>query len=69
MGLMKTFDFLMLEDAELECGECGWMGKGYETEKNFSSLPEAIDVCCPVCGCFLGEIKKELVRKPDPSSY
>jgi ribosomal protein L33 len=52
------FDFISLEKIRLECEECGWMGKGYETEKGFMDLPEAIEICCPVCGNYLGEIRK-----------
>jgi hypothetical protein len=56
---MQAFDFLTLEQKTLECEECGWMGKGYETEKEYDQLPESMGICCPVCKNYLGEIKKE----------
>lgn len=55
---MQTFDFSTLEKVDLECEDCGWLGNGYETEKSFASLPNAIDIVCPVCGFYLGEVKK-----------
>jgi Zn finger protein HypA/HybF involved in hydrogenase expression len=56
---MQLFDFTQLEKEVLECEECGWRGCGYETEKGYKSLPETIEVYCPVCKNFLGEVKKE----------
>ena len=61
---MQTFDFISLEQRTLECEECGWRGKGYETEKDYALLPEAIGINCPVCGCYLGEVKKDGCRGP-----
>ena len=56
---MQTFDFISLETKQIECEECGWRGKGYETDKGYASLPEVIEILCPVCGHFLGEVRKE----------
>src|SRR5215216_5188321 len=55
---MQEFDFSSLEKKAMECEECGWSGKGYETEKGYHSLPEAIEIYCPVCHYFFGEIKR-----------
>jgi hypothetical protein len=60
---MQVFDFTTLEQKILECEECGWRGKGYETEKEYNLLPKVIGICCPVCGCYFGEVKRETVRK------
>ena len=55
---MEEFDFVSLERRIMECEECGWRGRGYETEKGYKSLPEAIEIYCPVCKHYFGEIKK-----------
>lgn len=56
---MEEFDFVSLERRIMECEECGWRGRGYETEKGYKSLPEAIEIYCPVCKHYFGEIKKD----------
>jgi hypothetical protein len=59
---MQTFDFMTLEQKRLECEECGWIGRGYETEKEYELLPEAIGICCPVCGHYFGEVKRKVMN-------
>ncbi len=54
----RNFDFVSLEREHLECEECGWSGSGYETDKGYEALPGAIDLYCPVCQNFLGEVTK-----------
>ena len=54
-----NFDFISLERKELHCEECGWSGRGYETDKGFEYLPEAIEIYCPICGNFFGEVLKK----------
>jgi Zn finger protein HypA/HybF involved in hydrogenase expression len=54
-----NFDFISLERKELNCEECGRSGKGYETEKGFEYLPRAIEIYCPICGNFFGEVLQE----------
>jgi|GEM_PF-6124807 len=56
---MRQFDFVRLEKEILECEECGWRGPGYETEKGYASLPEAIEIFCPVCHYYFGEVQKD----------
>jgi predicted RNA-binding Zn-ribbon protein involved in translation (DUF1610 family) len=53
------FDFISLEKKELDCEECGWSGRGYETDKGFEYLPEAIEIYCPICGNFFGEVPRQ----------
>lgn len=60
---MQKFDFISLETNSLECEECGWLGQGYETEKGFGLLPDAIEIHCPVCGNYFGEITKAAAEK------
>ena len=62
---MEQFDFETLENAHLECEECGCSGKGYETEKGYNSLPGVIELFCPVCKHFFGEIKRENTDQPE----
>jgi len=57
--MQGIFDFASLEQQPLECEECGWRGQGFETEKGFEALPVAIEVYCPVCGNFLGEVPRD----------
>jgi len=54
-----NFDFISLERKELHCEECGWSGRGYETDKGFEYLPEAIEIYCPICGNFFGEVHQQ----------
>ena len=56
---MRGFDFESLEEQLLDCEECGWIGKGYETEKGYISLPAAIELYCPVCQHYFGEVSHE----------
>ena len=56
---MERFDFVLLETKVLDCEECGWRGRGYETEKGYASLPAFFEICCPVCSHYFGEVRKE----------
>ena len=55
----KIFNFETLEQTEIECEECGWVGKGYETQKIYIGLPADIELYCPVCGNYLGLVVKQ----------
>ena len=54
--MMQEFDFETLENATIECEDCGWRGKGYETEKGYAALPQAIEIYCPVCRHYFGQV-------------
>jgi hypothetical protein len=56
---MQKFDFVVLEQVVLCCEECGWIGKGFETDKKFDYLPQSIEICCPVCGNYFGEVDSD----------
>ena len=55
-GVPNVFDFETLNETELECEECGWTGKGYETDKEYTALPAAIELYCPVCKNYFGVV-------------
>jgi len=59
---MQDFDFVRLDKEMVECEECGWSGIGYETEKGYASLPDAIEIFCPVCANYLGQVRRGMGR-------
>lgn len=57
--MAQTFDLETLAERRVECEECGWVGLGYETEKKYENLPQAIEIYCPVCRNYLGIVKQK----------